>query len=130
MLGLGDLGSSLPVSFDIAFANHDSLYSGDWKHVRDYASWNKKMRDAIRNRNEAERDKLLEHAYCFADKTRLDKFERCPVWALDSYLTNNWDRMNAKQFKDMGADFVSARAECQVRVRTAIRSRARGIPTT
>jgi hypothetical protein len=132
VLGLGDLGSSLPESFDIAFVKHDSVYSGDWKHVRDYvdnawavvdcsldhASWDKKMRDAIWNRNEAERDELLEQAYCLADGRLLNKFERCPVGALDSYLINNWSRMNAKQFKDMGVDFVSARAECQVRVRT------------
>lgn len=132
VLGLGDLGSSLPESFDIAFVNHESVYSGDWKHVRDYvdnawavldcsldhASWDKKMRDSIWNRDASERDKLLDQAYCLADKTRLDKVERCPLWALDSYLNNNWSRMNAKQFKDMGVDFVSARAECQVRVRT------------
>jgi hypothetical protein len=132
VLGLGDLGSSLPQSFDIAFVNHDSVYSGDWKHVRDYvdnawavldcsldhASWVKKMRDAIWNRDASERDKLLDQAYCLADKTQLEKVERCPVWALDSYIINNWSRMNAKQFKDMGVDFVSARAECQVRVRT------------
>ena len=132
VLGLGDLGSSLPESFDIAFVNYDSVYSGDWKHVRDYvdnawavldcsmdhASWDKKMRDCIWNRDASERDKLLNQAYCLADKTQLDKVERCPLWALDSYLINNWSRMNAKQFKDMGVDFVSARAECQVRVRT------------
>lgn len=132
MLGLGDLGSSLPESFDIAFVNHDNIYSGDWKHVRDYvdsvwavvdcsldhACWHKKMIDCIWNRDASERDKLLEQAYCLADGARLDKVERCPVWALDSYLTNNWPRMNAKQFKEMGVDFVSARAECQVRVRT------------
>jgi len=135
VLGLGDLGSSLPESFDIAFVNYDSVYSGDWKHVRDYvdnawavldcsvdpvdhASWDKKMRDAIWNRDAIEREKLLDQAYCLADKTLLNKFERCPIGALDSYLTNNWSRMNAKQFKDMGVDFVSARAECQVRVRT------------
>lgn len=132
VLGLGDLGSSLPGSFDVAFVNHNSVYSGDWKHVRDYvdnawavldcrldhASWDKKMRDAIWNRDASERDKLLDQAYCLADKTRLEKVERCPVWALDSYIINNWSRMNAKQFKDMGVDFVSARAECQVRVRT------------
>lgn len=132
VLGLGDLGSSLAESFDTAFVNYDSVYSGDWKHVRDYvdnawaaidcsvdhASWDKKMRDAIWNRDASERDKLLDQAYCLADKTLLNKFERCPIGALDSYLTNNWSRMNAKQFKDMGVDFVSARAECQVRVRT------------
>ncbi len=52
-----------------------------------------------------------------------EKAERCPVWALDSYLINNWSRMNARQFKDMGVDFVSARAECQVQVRTKSRNR-------
>lgn len=132
VLGLGDLGSSLPDSFDIAFVDYDSTYSGDWKHVRDYVDgawavldsalqggeWDKKMRDAIWNRDATGRDNLLDQAYCHVDKTRWDKAERCPLWALDSYLTNNWSRMNAKQFKDMGVDFVSARAECQVRVRT------------
>ena len=38
--------------------------------------------------------------------------------ALETYLFNNWDRFRAKQLKDLGLDFVSARAESQVRDRT------------
>jgi hypothetical protein len=47
--------------------------------------------------------------------------ERCPVAALDSYVTNNWHRMNAAKLKQMDLDFVSARAESQVRDRTKAR---------
>lgn len=36
----------------------------------------------------------------------------------DSYVCNNWHRMRSAQFKAMGVDYVSARAEAQVRERT------------
>jgi len=132
VLGLGDLGSSLPQAFDEAFHGYDNLYSGDWKHACDYVDaatevldgavdhqgWNKQMRDCIWNRDLVERDRLLHQAHMHRDPKLLAPEERCPVYAIDSYLRNNWDRMNAKQLKDQDLDFVSARAEAQVRDRT------------
>lgn len=147
VLGLGDLGSSLPESFDEAFVGYDSLYSGDWTHVRKYVEgatavlencetvtdnedcdsesevfssdcWQKQMLDAIWNRDEQSRDRLLHHAYEHRTEKLPEPLERCPIHALDSYVCKNWNRMNAAQFKQMDVDFVSARAEAQVRERT------------
>ena len=43
---------------------------------------------------------------------------KCPVEALATYLTNNWPHMRSKELKAAGLEFVSARAEAQVRDRT------------
>jgi len=147
VLGLGDLGSSLPKSFDEAFVGYNSIYSGDWKHVRDYVKgaaavleqsegstdnegcdiesefldadrWQQQMVEAIWKRDERSRDRLLHQAYKHRVAELPEWLERCPVHALDSYVCNNWNRMNAAQFKQMDVDFVSARAEAQVRERT------------
>ena len=147
VLGLGDLGSSLPESFDEAFVGYNSIYSGDWKHVRDYVKgaaavledhegatdnegcdnesevfeadrWQQQMLDAIWKRGVPSRDRLLYQAYEHRVDELPEWLERCPVHALDSYVCNNWNRMNAAQFKQMDVDFVSARAEAQVRERT------------
>lgn len=138
MLGLGDLGSRLPQSFDDAFVGFESIYSGDWKHICDYVEkvaavldgpeieqWGEKMRDAIWRCDKAQCDKLLrkaEKAKVKAEKAKVNErvkdMERCPVHALSTYLSNNWKRLNAAQFKAMGVDYVSARAEAQVRERT------------
>ena len=149
VLGLGDLGSSLPQSFDEAFVGYDSIYSGDWTHVRGYVegaaavledregptddesressnesetfdpeSWQQQMLDAIWKRDEQSRDRLLDQAYEHREEELPESLERCPVHALDSYVCNNWDRMHAAEFKHMEVDFVSARAEAQVRERT------------
>jgi len=149
VLGLGDLGSSLPESFDEAFVGYNSIYSGDWKHVRDYVKgaaavledskgatdnegcdsesevsysdsdrWQQQMLESIWKRDEQSRDRLLRQAYEHRADELPEWLERCPVHALDSYVCNNWERMNAAQFKHMDVDFVSARAEAQVRDRT------------
>ena len=149
VLGLGDLGSSLPQSFDEAFTGYDSIYSGDWTHVRGYVEsaaavledcegatdnessdgesevsysdshrWQLQMLEGIWKRDKQSRDRLLNQAYEHRVEELPESLERCPVHALDSYLCNNWDRMNAAQFKQMDVDFVSARAEAQVRQRT------------
>jgi hypothetical protein len=141
------LGSSLPQSFDEAFVGYDSIYSADWTHVRKYVEgaaavledcdeptdnegcdneseafdsdrWQQQMLDAIWKRDEQSRDRLLHQAYEHRVEELPEWLERCPVHALDSYVSNNWDRMNAAQFKQMDVDFVSARAEAQVRERT------------
>lgn len=132
VIGLGDLGSSLPSSFDEAFVGYDAFYSGDWKHVRDYvdaagtvlvkldiAPWQRGMLDAIWRRDADRRDALLAQAR----KHRMAKLpdhldNKCPLHALEHYVINNWQRMQAARLKDMGVDFVSARAEAQVRDRT------------
>ena len=131
VLGLGDLGSNLPSSFDEAFVGYNSIYSGDWKHVRNYVEaaaavltgpevdlWEHQMLDAIWERDEVQRDRLLQEAHERRMKELPEKLERCPVHALKTYLRNNWERMQAALFKQMGVDFVSARAEAQVRDRT------------
>lgn len=140
VFGLGDLGSGLPQAFDEAFHAYKHLYSGDWKHVRNYVDaaaavldgepdgesdgkpdrdeWNKQMRDCIWNRDIVERDRLLGQADKYRVVTLPKECERCPVHALTKYVKNNWHRMNAKQLKDLDMDFVSARAEAQVRDRT------------
>jgi hypothetical protein len=135
MLGLGDLGSRLPESFDDAFVGFEGLYSADWKHTRDYAdktaavlnppcarshteNWDEQMRNAIWRRDRTRCDDLLREAEERKDKTMIEDMERCPVHALRTYISNNWNRMNAAKFKAMGVDYVSARAEAQVRERT------------
>jgi hypothetical protein len=132
VIGLGDLGSRLPSSFDEAFVDYDALYSGDWKHVCDYVDaaatvleqldvgqWKHDMRDAIWQRDTGKRDALLSQAR----QHRVAKLpehlqDKCPLHALKHYVVNNWHRMQAARLKEMGVDFVSARAEAQVRDRT------------
>jgi hypothetical protein len=139
MLGLGDLGSRLAQSFDEAFVGYTHLYSGDWKHTCDYVdgaaavlrdidagSWAKRMKDALWKRNATARDALLAQAH----EHRVDQLpsdcERCPVKALDTYVHNNWRYLNAARLKAKGLEFVSARAEAQVRDRTKSRFRTPG----
>lgn len=135
MLGLGDLGSRLPESFDDAFVGFDATYSADWKHVRDYVAnaaamlnspcptsdtenWGDEMRSAIWRRDRPRCDELLREANRRKNEDLVKDMERCPVDALQTYTSNNWHRMNAAQFKAMDVDYVSARAEAQVRERT------------
>lgn len=131
VIGLGDLGSSLPSSFDEAFVGYDALYSGDWKHVRDYVyaastvlegldvdRWRREMLDAIWQRDEVKRDALLAQARQHRIATLPDHLDKCPLHALQHYVCTNWRRMHAARLKAMGVDFVSARAEAQVRDRT------------
>ena len=135
VIGLGDMGSSLPQSFDEAFVGHPkSHYYCDWQHVRKYVqnagemlgsginveSWKQKTRDAIWNRDEKEVERLLRRA----DKHRMPKtehMEKCPVDALRTYLRNNWDHIDPASLKARGLDHVSGRAEAQVRDRTKYR---------
>jgi hypothetical protein len=134
VFGLGDLGSNLPSAFDEAFVGYDAVYSGDWQHVREYVhnaasvlvdldaeSWQQQMRDVIWNRDERQRDALLQQAHDHRVEELPRQMQRCPVRALRTYLTNNWTRMQAASFKEQGLDFVSARAEAQVRDRTKAR---------
>jgi hypothetical protein len=131
VLGLGDLGSSLPESFDEAFVGYESMYSADWQHVREYVlgaaavlecldvpCWQQQMLDTIWKRDKSQRDVLLRQARQHRVAELPESMERCPVHALQSYVTNNWQRMRAARFKEEGVDFVSARAESQVRDRT------------
>jgi len=131
VLGLGDLGSQLPESFDEAFVGYRAIYSGDWKHARNYVEgakavltgtevdrWQQGMLDAVWGRDQDRRDALLDEARERRVAELPANLERCPVQALTSYLRNNWERMQAARFKAMGVDFVSARAEAQVRERT------------
>lgn len=131
VFGLGDLGSRLPPSFDEAFVGYQALYSGDWKHTCNYVEdaaavliglelteWTKRMKDALWKRNAKARDELLAQAHKSRVKDLPADYERCPVKARDSYTHNNWQYLNAARFKHQGLEFVSARAEAQVRDRT------------
>jgi hypothetical protein len=131
MLGLGDLGSGLPQAFDEAFTGYDATYSGDWHHQRNYvheatsvltgldsSRWERQMRHAIWQRDERRRDALLKKAAEHRVPTLPAHLERCPVKALKTYLINNWEYLRSAEFKALGVDYVSARAEAQVRDRT------------
>ena len=131
MLGLGDLGSGLPQAFDEAFTGYHATYSGDWHHQRNYvhqaasvltdldsSRWERQMRDAIWERDERRRDALLKKAVEHRVPTLPTHLERCPVATLQTYLTNNWEYLRSAEFKALGVDYVSARAEAQVRDRT------------
>ena len=76
------------------------------------------MRDTIWNRDKDQRDDLLATAYKHRGSELPQDVRKCPIHALDSYICNNWYRMRSAQFKEMGVDYVSARAEAQVRERT------------
>jgi hypothetical protein len=136
MLGLGDLGSGLPQAFDEAFVGYNAFYSADWQHVRKYVQeaaavltftdqdasrWERQLRDAIWKRDERKRDKLLKKARSHRVEELPTYLERCPLAALQTYLTNNWRYLQSAQLKQLAVDFVSARAEAQVRDRTKAR---------
>jgi hypothetical protein len=134
MLGLGDLGSELPQAFDEAFVGYHAFYSADWQHVRKYvqeaaavltgldaARWERQLRDAIWHRDQRRRDQLLQRAQRHRVAQLPAHLERCPLAALTTYLRNNWRYLQAAQLKALGVDFVSARAEAQVRDRTKAR---------
>lgn len=132
MFGLGDMGSLLAKSFDEAFVGRDpkAIYSADWKHTSEYVEkaaaliegpyperWTQAMKDALWNREREKADRLLASAL----KRRVPELpahlEKCPIAALATYVNNNWERLHAKEFKKKGLDYVSARAESQVRDR-------------
>jgi hypothetical protein len=132
-IGLGDMGSELCSGFEEAFFDYPgSFWSADWKHSCDYVeaarkvlsqrfdgrAWAKAMRDAIWNRDQARRDLLLAQARAHRVKVLPRELDKCPVAALQTYLTNNWKHMRFAELKALGLPFVSARAESQVRVRT------------
>jgi hypothetical protein len=131
MIGLGDLGSRLPQAFDDAFAGYKAFYSGDWKHTCNYVDdaaavlegldakrWAKRMKDALWTRHSQRRDTLLQKAREHRVAELPADFEKCPVKALATYIHNNWEYLQAKRLKELGLEFVSARAEAQVRDRT------------
>jgi hypothetical protein len=135
MIGLGDMGSSLPAAFKEAFVGQDdAFYSTDWKHICDYVRaastvlwgldikrWRKQMREAIWKRDVRRRDKLLEKARGCRVRQLPAHLSKCPLDALATYLKNNWQHMQAARLKELGVDYVSARAEAQVRDRTKSR---------
>lgn len=132
VFGLGDMGSMLAESFDEAFVGRDpkAIWSADWKHTSDYvvkaaamiqgphpARWTKGMKNALWDCDRNAADRLI----ASARKRRVPELPahmaKCPVEALATYIDNNWERLHAKDFKDMGLDYVSGRAESQVRDR-------------
>lgn len=139
VFGLGDMGSELAASFDEAFVARTpkAIYSADWKHTSDYVGnaakvlegphperWTKAMKDALWERDRKKADRLIESAR----KRRVAELPphllKCPVKTLATYIDNNWERFHSKDFKEKGLDYVSGRAESQVRDR--IKSRYSG----
>lgn len=132
VIGLGDMGSSLPTAFEEAFFDYPkSRWHTDWHHVCDYiqkagtvlvgldqAHWRQTMRDACWQRDERERDRVLRRARKHRVKELPAQYEKCPLATLKTYLRNNWDHIRSAELKARGLDYVSSRAEAQVRVRT------------
>jgi len=129
--GLGDLGSALPAAFDEAFVGYQADFAADWKHICDYVEaarkvltlrdsqgWAKQMKDAIWDRERGTRDTLLKKAHRYRLQKLPAELDKCPVQALDHYVTKNWQRMKSAERKAEGLPFVSARAEAQVRDRS------------
>lgn len=131
--GLGDMGSGLAEAFEEAFADYTGFWQADLKHTSDYVDavvpvlagldaegWRKAMWTAIMDRNETDRETLLEQAQSHRIAT-LPAGLKCPVHALTTYLRNNWEHMHFRELQDRGLPVVSARAESQVRDRTKAR---------
>ena len=134
VFGLGDMGSSLADSFDEAFVGHTAMYCADWKHTIDYVDkaasvlaqrqpqrWAKAMKGALWNRERKKVQRLMARARERRVESLPQHLDKCPVQALGTYVENNWERLKAKEFKERELDFVSARAEAQVRDRTKSR---------
>ena len=132
--GLGDMGSALAPAFERAFPEHPSFWQADEKHTRNYLRavvpvleglngerWHDALWAAIQQRDEAQRDALLEQAKRHRITSLPAGLKKCPVHALTSYLHNNWDHMRFAEMKERGLPVVSARAESQVRDRTKSR---------
>ncbi|MCP3997179.1 MAG: hypothetical protein GY722_19290 [bacterium] len=132
--GLGDMGSGLAQAFGQAFPDHLGFWQADEKHTRDYIRavvpvltglngelWKQKMWAAVMERDETQRDALLEQAQSHRVAILPGGLTKCPVHALTTYLRNNWDHMHFKEMKARGLPVVSARAESQVRDRTKAR---------
>lgn len=128
MQGLGDMGSELATAFGEAFVGYEHHWSADWTHTKDYVDkakrvlklkdpdrWAEQMCDAIWDRDERQRDRLLDTAERVRAKRLPAGFEKCPVKALRTYLRNNWGHMEFGRLKRDGLPYVSARAESQVR---------------
>jgi hypothetical protein len=133
VIGLGDMGSELAPAFGEAFFDYrGSFWSADWKHTCDYVTaaqkvlskrfdslgWAKAVKDAIWTRDRAQCAALLDAARPHRLKHLPRELDKCPLAALQTYLTNNWKHMRFAELKALGLPFVSARAESQVRTRT------------
>jgi hypothetical protein len=132
VIGLGDMGSSLPAAFAEAFFGHPkSRWYDDWHHVCDYirkagdvlvgidvALWRQRTRDACWTRDERERERLVRRARKHRVPNLPAHLQKCPVATLDTYLRNNWDHIRSAELKARGLEYVSSRAESQVRDRT------------
>lgn len=89
-------------------------------------AWKAEMWSAIYARDAEQCDLLLRVARSHRDpskkptpnRCRLRASDKCPIDALDTYLTNNWDHLRFAEMKERKLPVVSARAECQVRDRT------------
>ena len=129
MYGLGDMGSGLAAAFDEAFHDRESFWAADMRHTWDYVkeaagvlgngldtrAWIDWMWVAIHARSEELRDSLLIVAKEHRVEELAARHDRCPVHALSTYLSNNFDRMRFREMKARDLPVVSARAEAQVR---------------
>jgi hypothetical protein len=131
IVGLGDMGSSLPAAFAEAFVGYPKAHwYDDWQHVCDYIRkasevlvgldvehWRETMRDACWQRDERERERVLRRGRKHRVRELPAHLEKCPVATLETYLRNNWDHIRSAELKARGLEYVSSRAESQVRVR-------------
>ena len=129
--GLGDMGSELASSFDEAFTGYTRQWSADWHHTHGYVNgaskvlrnldteaWQKATEDALWRRDRPRVDELVADARQHRLKRLPVHLEKCPVAALETYVSNNWRYFRFAEFKQAGLPTVSARAEAQVRDRT------------
>ncbi len=140
IVGLGDMGSNLPAAFAEAFVGYPKAHwYDDWHHVCDYIRkaghvlvgldvehWRETMRDACWQRDERERERILRRARKHRAPELPAHLEKCPVATLQTYLRNNWDHIRSAELKARGLEFVSSRAESQVRDRTHVRFHVAG----
>ena len=64
--------------------------------------WHDALWAAIQQRDEAQRDALLEQAKRHRITSLPAGLKKCPVHALTSYLHNNWDHMRFAEMKERG----------------------------
>ena len=140
VVGLGDMGSNLPAAFAEAFVGYPKAHwYDDWHHVCDYIRkasdvltgidverWRQKTRDACWTRDVRERNRLVRRAHKHRVPQLPQHLDKCPVATLEKYLRNNWDHIRSADLKARGLDYVSSRAESQVRDRTHARYHVAG----
>jgi hypothetical protein len=140
VFGLGDMGSELAHEFDEAFIAYNANWCADWTHTCGYVQkagsvlqgldtddWKGRMRHALWDHDRSRVNGLLTQAAVHRVQTLPSSFEKCPIAALRTYVTNNWSYFRFAERCEQGMAYVSARAESQVRDRTKDRFAGPGV---